>query len=674
MKIDTAFHTALPYETPDHGEDSTRTLKTAHGSRLGRASPRAGTSMQARSPLSPTQPRALQSTATPDSREVRDQTGDLAKEAVIGNDMASEMTSFNTSLAAIHDDIEAGNDTTGHAIAAASAYDNLLHLSKADKPTPGQQEKIGRLSAAMQNAKGDESLDTLGKQANVDLSALKPHADSASAYAKYGKAASTYTRALIFDEARFNNSALLKNSPFALLQRPNKSVLDPLGLNGRLGILTGTRLNAAGGYFTKGALSFMSGMEKMRKGDDPTKDFISAAATTGQGINELTVGIGTDVGNHLVKLQQAKAKALADNAAPPGKQNGIDAPGTPVDKSGPTSAYADFQTQDPRNGLIDETELETIAHIDDNLTQQQKNLRDEIIGRVEQKPRDVQQLELQDATNEIAPRYLEMSKLAQQFTNSASQAADDAHNNIKTIDSKANDVISKLQAKGFDTADAARRSDNPEALELCKQLDQFGDLKRAAYDQFNSAMQQHESAFTDARAAFGELGKVLDTTPASERPSKIAEWSDKYTKFFGERQANILSTTDTWPEWMKISKPLRIQMVPTAINTALGTASFGVALDTYLKKQHAGTLTPQDRLDFGASTINLISGVSGFIPVIGPALSFALATLGVICGGLADQYDARKVETDTYNLKEKVREEFNARHPDSEIAEPYDGD
>jgi hypothetical protein len=637
----------------------------------------------------------------------------MATQAVIGNEVAADMETFNASLAAVDQDIDQGRDTTDHLIAAASTYNRVRQLNASDKPTPELQSKIGRLKTALQNAKGDESLDTIGQKANVDLSALTHHADAASTYGKYGKAASTYARALIFDEARFNNSALLKNTPLAAWQRPNQSVLDPLGPNGRLGILTGTRLNAAASYFTKGGLSFLSGMEKLHKGQDPTKDFITAGATTAQGINELTIGVGTDLGNHLVKLQQAKRTlqtarqpgtvtggstgeagrgpggatqgAPEPVAGPSGATQGAPQPvtgptgstqGAPQPVAGPSGSanFADFDPHGKLDDEIDALDKQTTGHIDDQLVQQQQSLRDDVIEKLAKTNPDVQQLELQDATNDLAPQYFEMQNLATKLKSSTADAASDAHENIKTIDAKARDVIAQLKSQGFDTADAARQSGKPQALELGKQLDQLAGLKHAAYDQFNSAMQERENALTDSRTAFGDLGKLLRDTPASERPSKLKEWSDKYTDFFAKRQANILSKTDSWPDWMKISKPLRMQMVPAAINAALGGASFGVALDTYLQKQKAGKLTPQDRMDFGASVINLTSGMIGFVPVVGPALSFALATTGLILGGISDQYDARMRETDTYNLKEKIREEFNAKHPGNQIAEPYDGD
>ena len=69
-----------------------------------------------------------------------------------------------------------------------------------------------------------------------------------------------------------------------------------------------------------------------------------------------------------------------------------------------------------------------------------------------------------------------------------------------------------------------------------------------------------------------------------------------------------------------------------------------------------------------------MSGISGFIPVVGPFLSLALATVGAVVGSISDQYEARKFETETYKLKEKIREEYNARHPRNMVAEPFDGD
>lgn len=617
--------------------------------------------------------------------EVDDEASTIATQAVLGNEIAADMETFNASLAAVDQDIDQGRDTTDHMIAAASAYKQMCLVNASDKPAPELQSKIDRLKTALRDAQSGESLDATAQKAHVDLSALTHPAGAASTYGKYGKAASTYTRAFIFDEARFNNSALLKNTPLAAWQRPNQSVLDPLGPNGRLGILTGTRLNAAASYFTKGAQSFLSGMEKLRNGQDPTKDFVTAGATTAQGINELTVGIGTDVGNHLVKLRQAKAASpLVGRPSPAtggsprqpaaGQSGATQGPAEPV--AGP-SRGAEFAEFDPHGKLdadIDDLETKTAGHIDDQLTQQQKSLRDNVIEKLANTKPDVRQLELQDATNDIAPQYFEMQDMAKQFKSSAADAANDAHHNIKTIDAKAQDVIARLKRQGFDTADAARQSGKPEAIELGKQLDQLAALKQAAYDQFNSAMQERENALGDARIAFGDLGKLLKDTPASERPSKLKAWSDKYTDFFARRQANFLSKTDNWPDWMKISKPLRMQMVPAAINTVLGGVTFGVALDTYLGKQKAGTLTPKDRLEFGSSVVNLASGMIGFVPVVGPALSFALATIGFVLGGMADQYDARTRETDTYNLKEKIREEYNAKHPGSQIAEPFDGD
>ncbi|MDR8401532.1 hypothetical protein NE850_34945 [Paraburkholderia sp. USG1] len=625
------------------------------------------------------------SVASPAGKEIDAETHAIAAQAVIGNEIAADMETFNASLGKVDEDVERGGNTTADMIEAASAYNQAQQVGALDKPTPELQSKIARVETALRDSKGDESLGTIGQKAGVDLSALTHQPDAASTYGKYGKAASTYTRALIFDEARFNNSAVLKNTPLAALQRPNQSVLDPLGPYGRLGTLTGTRLNSAASYFTKGGLSFLSGMEKLRKGQDPTKDFVTAGATTGQGINELTVGIGTDVGNHLVKLRQTKAAAQiaggqstgtggSARPATPGQSGVTQGVAEPVAGPSRTAEFTDFDSHGKDDAEIDTFEKKTAEHIDEQLTQQQQSLRESVIAKLEKTNRDVQQLELKDATDDLAPQYFEMQDMAKKFKDSTADAANDAHENIKTIDAKAQDVIAKLKNQGFDTADAARQSGKPEAIELGNQLDRLAGLKHAAYDQFNSAMQERENALSDTRTAFGELGKLLKDTPASERPSKLKEWSDKYTDFFAQRQANILSKTDGWPDWMKISKPLRMQMVPAAINTVLGGATFGVSLDTYLKKQQAGKLTPQDKMDLAASVINLSSGMIGFVPVIGPALSFALATAGLIVGGMSDQYDARKRETDTYNLKEKIREEYNAKHPDKQIAEPFDGD
>lgn len=730
MKVDTVSYPSWPDGTLANRPDNARNPRN-HGARSGahnRQNPARPAAPGANGDSSPrlSTSRLVASSATaaaPASSDPVDAEAEhIATQAVMANEVEEDMQTFNESLDLVIDDINQDRDTTDHMITAASAYNRLLELSTSGRPTLELQSKIDRLKTALLDSKGDEPLESIAQKANVDLHALShpkdtpsiftktalldsndnepPYSgvqnaglslsgsihptDAASIFAKYGKAPGILTRAIIFDEARFNNSAILKNTPLAALQRPGKSVLDPLGPNGKLGILAATRGGAAGTHFAKGGLSFLSGMEKLHQGKNPTDDFIIAGTNIGQGINEITVGMGTDLGNHLVKLQQAKTAASI--ATKPSTAPSVDpdhpVPGSSGTNTGTAEAVAEpryqpefdeFGPHDKLDDEVDALEKNTSGHIDGQLDTQQKKWRDDTIGKLENTHPDVQQLKLKEWTQVLAPQYFEMQHMADGLKDSAASEARDAHENIKTIDAKAQDVIAQLKNQGFATADAARQSNKPEAIELCKQLDQLADLKRGAYDQFNSAMLERDNELVDSVAAFSEFGRLLKDTPAKDLSTKLHEWTDKYREKFEERQASFLKSTDSWPEWMKISKPLRMQLIPSAINTVLSGASFGASLDAYLKKEQAGTATLKDRLDLSSSVVGLVAGIVGFVPVVGPIISLGLAVVSFVLGGLADQHAARMREGATYNLQEKIRAEYNAQHPGNGIAEPFDG-
>ncbi|MPW16744.1 hypothetical protein GCT13_07285 [Paraburkholderia sp. CNPSo 3157] len=390
------------------------------------------------------------------------------------------------------------------------------------------------------------------------------------------------------------------------------------------------------------------------------------------------------MGNHLAKVyadkQKAKSVPVQGPTQPSPKPGPSSAPTpgpsrapTPGPSGAPTTGSGDefdsLGSNDPLVEQIDTREKAETESIDAQVSEEQQRLRDRVLSKLEASHPDVQQLVLQDVTREIAPEYFELQGIGESLHQRAADIAKDTHENIMKIDAKAQEKISRLKALGFDSVHAARVSGNAQALELVRELDHYAELKRSAYDLFNQVMDDSKETLQQAKTAFAELQSLK-----GRGVEGLKEWAEKYGKWFAGKQSTFLKQTDGWPEWMKISKPLRMQMVPSAVNTGLGAVSFGVALDTYLKKQRAGTLTEQDRLDFAGAVINLISGISGFIPVVGPFVSIILATVGAICNGMADQHDARAVETNEYNLKETIRQAYNRKHPDAEVAEPYDAD
>jgi hypothetical protein len=598
----------------------------------------------------------------------------LATTLILRNDVLAAGDRFTAALDESRKNFSNGKDATDHLIGAAKSYNELQQILGSTDPTGDQQARIDRLTDALGHAKDTDTPQSIAKNAKVDLTPLNKNR-SAEEYGKYGKLASTYARALIFDEARFNNSQVLKNTPLGSLQRPGQSVLDPAGPNGRLGILLGTRINSAASNFTKAGSMFMSGIQKLKDGKDPTDDFVGGGAAAGQGMTEISAGAGTDFGNHLVKKRQlARAQS-------PGKPQGAgtrsegtsNTNGASTQNAGSSSRPDDARSIASIDKQVDTDLDKSNTGIDQQVADRQKELQEQAIKRIEGKHPDVKQLELQDAVSDISGEYIEMQKLGNDLKKSAKEEALSAHSNLQEIDAESQVQMRKINDLGYDSAEAARASGDRAALDAAKRLDELGTLRHEAYDQFNRAMAERENLINNATPAYKELGEALKSPTQEARQSALAEWSDKYGKAFEKYQSSFLSQTDKYPEWWKISKPLRAQLMPALLGTAFGAAGFGASLDSYLKKQAAGTLTTQDKVALSGQVFNLVSGAVGFIPVGGPFASFVFATVGAVLGGFADQYeDWRKSEAKN-TLQNGIREEYNKRHPDQQIAEPFDG-
>ncbi|WP_148654345.1 hypothetical protein [Paraburkholderia caribensis] len=593
-------------------------------------------------------------------------TEEVAAQVVIASDVADAAGELNDALYAIADDIENNTDTTDDVIKLAQAFDQLAKAASSDGTSIEQQEKIARLIQAMKDSKPGDTLASVQKKADIDPSRISHHS-GADVEAKYGKLPSTIGRAIIFDWARFHNSKLLQGTALARLQRPALAGLSQLGPYFRPGALMATRFGAAASYFTKGFTSILSGLSKLSNGQDPTKDFVAGSTALLQGLNELTLGNAFDMGNHLARLHQLKAAARPGTAAPSVGSPPASKPVEPAVATPGTSAeYQDFGSNDPLYQKVDDEQKAMGDKIDTEVSEEQQALRKRAMDAISASSPDVRQLTLQDQAHAIAPEYIALQKIGDEVKKRSLEIAKDTHENIVKIDEKAQETLDQLKALGFDSAEAARQSGNAQAMTLVAQLDHYADLKRSAYDVFNHAMQQSEETIKQSARALEEL-KALK----GKGPSALKEWADKYGKYFSGKQDTFLKQTDSWPEWMKISKPLRMQMIPAATNTLLGVASFGLALDSYLNKQKSGTLTPQDKLDFAAAVMGLVSGISGFMPVVGPIVSLTLGLIGAICSGVSDQYDSRKAEGQEDDLKEQLRAEWNAAHPNQQIAEPF---
>ncbi|MBN3757692.1 hypothetical protein G3N95_32545 [Paraburkholderia sp. Tr-20389] len=655
--------------------------------------------------------------ASPDSRSDPryEKARQQATEQVLAIDTAEKADQLSIVLDRVLDDMQNGKDATDDVIAFLLALDQVMRLYTNEPLSTEKQNKIDRLTRAIANAPPGESPESIRARAQIDPPKIS-HQSDADRYAKYGKSASTFTRALIFDWARFNNSNVLKGTLLGKLQQPRLAMLDNTGPYTRSGVLLGTRLNAGASYLAKGISALLSGLQKASKGEDPTKDFLAAFASFGQGANELVIGVGTDAGNHLARsrtLQQQRAASQAvrnpttstasnspaeNSTTPPASTSqAVRNPTTPeasaspaVDQDMPTAStspkaakpttpvasnspdFANFAPDDPLAAKVDQDGDAATHTIDDKVSEGQEGIRQQVIAKLNATPQDDQQLVLQDSVHEIAPDYYQMNEIGDGLKKRALEIAKDTHENIVKIDEQAQPLVLKLKLRGISTLEEARRSGDQEVIAIVKQLDHYADLKRSAYDVFNKAMDQSADLLKQSTEALRDL-KSLRGLPREEAESRLKAWADKYGKNFSRVQDTWLKQTDSWPEWMKISKPLRMQLIPTGVNTAFGGITFGIALDDYLKKQKNGELTEQDRLAFASACMALIAGPIGFIPVVGPIASMVLTIIGVICGGMADQFEKWKAEEAEGKLREQIRQTYNKANPDHGIGEPYDG-
>ncbi|MDR5756529.1 hypothetical protein [Caballeronia sp. LZ035] len=768
--------TALPTSTAQAGQVSPTGQDVA-----GQRAPGVGTqqqlSLEQPSPATQSVPDASASTKTSGTpRTATDKASadmtsrDLADSLVLRNDLAAAGDRFNSAVDDSMKDVRDGKDTTDHVIAAGRAFDETQKILGQTTLSRDQQDRSDRLAYAFEHRQDNDTPESISKNANVDLKPLtKDHA--LDDFNKYGKYPGIIARSALFDEGRFNNSQVLKNWPVvSRFQTPGQSRFDWMGPNGRLATLLGARGLAATNNFSKAGSMFMSGIQKLKDGKDPTDDFVGGGSAMAQGLNEVSGGAGTDIGNHLAKQWQAKQAqaARSEPVSSPGNgsntngtapaqngsntvgtspaqngtntngtapaqngsntngtapaqngtntngtspaqngsntngtspaqngsntngtspaqngsntngtspaQNGTNTVGTSTQPSGPSTSADDARSIHSLNQQVDADLAHVSGAIDGQVADRQKQLKQDVFKRLDGTDPTNRRLILQRAIPEMYGEYSGMQTMGDELKKAAREDAQNAHDNLLKIESESHTEMQKLNDLGFQTVEAARKSENAAARDAVSRLDHLGQLKHDTYDQFDRAMNEREALMKDAPTAYRELGQAMNTPSQEVRQSQIGQWMDKYGENFSKYQNTFLANTETYPDWFKISKPLRTQLVPSMIGTAFGAVGFGASLHSYLQKQQAGTLTVPDKLNLGAQVLGLVGGIVGFVPFVGPVASIICTGVGAVMGGIADGYDDYQRTEAQNDLLNQYRDEWNKRHAEADqIEEPFDG-
>jgi hypothetical protein len=506
----------------------------------------------------------------------------------------------------------------------------------------------------------------------------KPAGSAALAqYNTYAKNASTIVRQILFSDSRFNNSKLVMETMLANLQVKG-GVFPP---NIRLGTLASTRLNSATANFSKAFGYIASAIEKTKAGKNADDDIVSATALMGQGLTEVSAGLGADVGNYLVKqwqTQLGKTSSTIGTGAPPSPAQSelvLEAgTGTPIPsasiESDVDAALAHLPPIPPEqhDELMRQNVRAYNAELDAQLEAMRKTEVQGIVAELEKTSEANQPARLAELSAQAESRLETATQLASAAKQEISARKAQSTSEFIELDKEMNAVRKQLTSGKFADPGVAGLSHDEAARTLGARL--------VAYRRREEALAQSFEMLTeDALPNLTELTRQAETAKSigslenltkEEKLAKLDKLKTAYRENFIKYQTAISKPTAELPEWLKISPALKAQLGPAVLNTAFAAADFGARIDGYIKKVADGTATEADKLKLAGSTVGLIGGMASFIPVIGPLVSIGLALVSIGISSTAEGLDGEKIREQTNRLRDEAVREYRRKHPGTE--------
>jgi hypothetical protein len=513
-----------------------------------------------------------------------------------------------------------------------------------------------------------------------------PAATALAQYNTYAKYASTIVRQILFGDSRFNNSKLVANTMLAALQV--KGGLVPP--NFRVGTLATTRTNAAVANISKGIGYIASAIDKIKAGKNADDDIVSATALIGEGLTEISAGLGADVGNHLVKQWQTelgKTSSTIGTAAPPSPTSS----GTTSGSTSGTVSEAGTGTPIPESAFESEVDA-SVAHLppmspeehgalmqqsmqtyNQNIDTQLAAMHDQevqgIVAELEKTPPGNQPARIVELSADAQRKIASATQLAEGVKKDAAARKAQSEAELTEIDKEMKGLREQLKSGRYTDPGIAGMSHEDAARNLGAKL--------LSYRRREEEIAQGFEILTeDAIPNLAEMSKQqldiaksigsLEGLSKEEKLSRLQKLKKDYREFFMKYQNFISEPTANLPEWLKISPALKAQLGPALINTAFAAADFGARVDDYIKKVADGTATDADRVRLAGSTIGLIGGMVSFIPVIGPIISIGLAIAGISISNAADGLADEAAREKASAIRDEAVRVYRQKHPGTE--------
>jgi hypothetical protein len=515
-----------------------------------------------------------------------------------------------------------------------------------------------------------QSTQTPGPQKPGKLPAL-------SEYDTYGKYASAIVRQILFADSRFNNSKLVMDSVLSKLQV--KGGVFPPDI--RLGTLGLTRFNAATVNFSKAATLIESAAAKRRAGKDATDDIVSATAFMGEGFTEISAGLGTDVGNYVVKQWQTELGKTSSTIGTP-QWSGRASPGSVVYEAGSGTPIPESAVRSDIDGALvhlpsmssaehDEWMGQSVSGYGEKLDEQLRTMHDNekqhIIDELEKTPDGSKPSRLTELSEEAQRKIDAATTLAEATKREISKTRAQNESDFSQLEEEMKPIREQLKSGKYTDPDVAGLSPGDAAKRLGVKLLSCRRREEETAQNFELLT---EDMVPNLDAMAESLGTVsasgsLQSLSKEERTTRLEKLKTDFREDFIKYQDAMSKPTANLTEWAKISPALKSQIGPAAINTAFTAADLGAKVDDYIKKVSAGTVSEEDRWKLAGSVVGLVGGMSSFLPVVGPLVSIGLSLVGIGIGNFGEKLDDMRFRNAADAFHDEVVDDYRKKHPNS---------
>jgi hypothetical protein len=549
------------------------------------------------------------------------------------------------------------------------------HSEVASNNTPATRS-VGRAVQRASEAPDNKASPSGPQHPDAQTTSSKPA--TLSQYNTYGKYASTIVRQLLFGESRFNNSKLVADTMLAPLQV--KGGVVPPGI--RLGTLGMTRLNSATANFSKAFGYIASAADKRKAGKNADDDIVSATALMGEGLTEVSAGLGADVGNYLVKqwqTQLGKASSTSTVATAPPSLTDSDTvleaeTGTPIPSAAigsevdATLAHVPPMSPEQHEALMKQSEQMYVAKLDSQLEAMREREVQGIVAELEKTPQASQPARLAGISAEAHGRLDAAEELARAAKLEISQRKTQSVSDLTQLNEEMKQVREQMKTGKYTDPDVAGLSHEDAAQKLGARLLSYRRREEELAQGFEMLTEDASPDLEKMRQQLDAAKSMgsLENLTKEQQSATLEKMKTAYRENFMKYQNAISEPSANLPEWLKISPALKAQLGPAALNTAFAAADTGARIDDYVKKVADGSASEADNWKLAGSVVGLVGGMASFIPIVGPLVSIGLSLVGISLSSFPEHLAEQKKSEAINALRDQAVDAYRIKHPGSE--------